>query len=136
MVFVRPESGVTKGFRMFVERLHGQQKLDRVVVDECHTVLEWCKTFRPQIGMSGRTLQEFGVPVICLTATLKPTEEWRLFSELGFVADRVRMFRERTTRINIRYRVEVVKDEDGRVGGSGQTGQGGGEEAERVGGKG
>jgi len=110
LVFVTPESAVTKGFRIFVERLHSQQKLDRVVVDECHTLLEWSKTFRPRIGQVGIALQEFGVPVICLTATLKPSEEGALYSQLGFRPERVCMFRERTTRRNIRYTVEVVQD--------------------------
>ncbi|KAH6867692.1 RecQ helicase [Thelonectria olida] len=106
LVFVTPESAVTKGFRIFVERMHGQQRLDRVVVDECHTILQYSKTFRPQIGRLGETLQDFGVPVVCLTATLKPTQEKALFKELKFNPDRVRMFREATTRRNIQYRRE------------------------------
>lgn len=122
LVFVTPESAVTKGYRGFVERIHGQQKLDRVVVDECHTVLEWTRKFRPQIGELGQTLREFGVPVICLTATLKLTEQRWLFTELGLVPERVRMFREPATRRNIRYRVEVV--EDGKGAGQGQRGTG------------
>ena len=117
IVFVTPESAVTKGFRVFVERMHGQQKMDRVVVDECHTLLEWSKTFRPQMGKVGEALQAFGVPVICLTATLKPSEEGRLFSALGFIRERVRMFRERTTRTNIAYRVDVIKEVDVVKGG-------------------
>jgi superfamily II DNA helicase RecQ len=117
IVFVTPESAVTKAFGVFVDRMHGQQKMERAVLDECHTSLEWSKTFRPQMGMLGRTLQAFGVPVICLMATLKPSEEARLFSELGFNRKRVQMFRERTIRTNIAYRVDVVKDvkeEDGK----------------------
>ncbi|PON20110.1 hypothetical protein TGAM01_v211033 [Trichoderma gamsii] len=110
LVFITPEGAATKGFRAFVERMHGQQRLDRVVVDECHTVLEWSKEFRPRIGKLGEVLKEFGVPVICLTATLKPKEELAFYAQMGFVGDRVRMFRERTTRRNIEYRVEVVED--------------------------
>ncbi|KAI8682258.1 hypothetical protein NCS56_00348100 [Fusarium sp. Ph1] len=117
LVFVTPESAVSKGFRTFVERMHGQQKLDRVVVDECHTVLGYSKTFRPQMGRLGETLQDFGVPVVCLTATLKPTQERAFFKELRFIAERVRMFREPTTRPNIQYRVNVVEDEDGSSSG-------------------
>ncbi|RKL22022.1 hypothetical protein BFJ72_g14786 [Fusarium proliferatum] len=116
LVFVTPESAVTKGFRSFVERMHGQEKLDRVVVDECHTVLEWTKTFRPRIGQLGSALQEFGLQVICLTATLKRTEERLLYAQLGFEAERVRLFRERTTRRNIEYRVEIIEEEEEGVG--------------------
>ncbi|CAM1507686.1 Fc.00g073270.m01.CDS01, partial [Cosmosporella sp. VM-42] len=110
LVFVTPESAVSKGFQTFVERMHGQQKLDRVVVDECHTVLQFSKTFRPQIGRLGETLQDFGVPVICLTATLKPTQEAALFAALRFNPARVRMFREPTSRRNIQYRVDIIKE--------------------------
>lgn len=135
LVFVTPESVVTKGFQMFVERMHGQQKLDRVVVDECHTLLGYSKTFRPQMGRIGQALQGFGVPVVCLTATLRPSDEERLFMELGFPRARVHMFRERTTRRNIAYKVQVVEDGDeaggtaipaGRGGGRGGQGRGAG----------
>ncbi|OBS16245.1 hypothetical protein FPOA_13049 [Fusarium poae] len=110
LVFVTPESAVSKGFRTFVERMHGQQKLDRVVVDECHTVLQCSKGFRPMMMRIGETLQDFGVPVICLTATLKPKDEMALFRVMRFVPERVRMFREATGRKNIAYRVEVIDD--------------------------
>jgi superfamily II DNA helicase RecQ len=116
LVFVTPESAVSKGFRVFVERMHGQQKLDRVVVDECHTVLGYSKTFRPQMGRVGETLQDFGVPVICLTATLKPAQEMAFFRQMRFMPGRVRMFREATTRPNIQYKVNVIEDDDDEGG--------------------
>lgn len=124
LVFVTPESAVTKGFRAFVERMHGQQRLDRVVVDECHTVLQCSKTFRPQVARLGQVLQEFGVPVVCLTATLKPTQEKALFAALRFIPERVRMFREPTTRPNIRYRVIILEDGE-------EAGQGGGKKKKK-----
>ncbi|KAI8394943.1 hypothetical protein FOFC_21656, partial [Fusarium oxysporum] len=112
LVFVTPESAVSKGFRMFIERMHGQQKLDRVVVDECHTAMQYSKTFRPQIGRLGETLQDFGVPVVCLTATLKPSREMAFFRQMRFVPERVRVFREATTRPNIQYSVDIIEDGD------------------------
>ncbi|KAL3595876.1 hypothetical protein FPOAC2_10246 [Fusarium poae] len=119
LVFVTPESAVSKGFRAFVERMHGQQKLDRVVVDECHTVLGGSKTFRPQMARLGEVLQDFGVPVICLTATLKPAQEMEFFKVMRFMPQRVIMFREPTRRKNIEYRVVVI--EDGGGGGEGEV---------------
>jgi superfamily II DNA helicase RecQ len=116
LVFVTSESAVSKGFRMFVERMHGQQKLDRVVVDECHTAMRYSKTFRPQIGRLGETLQDFGVPVVCLTATLKPAREMAFFRQMRFTPERVRMFREATTRPNIQYKVNVIEDDDDEGG--------------------
>jgi len=92
--------------------MHGQQKLDRVVVDECHTVLGYSKTFRPQMGRLGETLQDFGVPVVCLTATLKPAQEMAFFRVMRFIPERVRVFREATTRPNIQYSVDIIEDGD------------------------
>lgn len=115
LVFVTPESAVSKGFRMFVERMHGQQKLDRVVVDECHTAMRYSKIFRPQIGRLGETLQDFGVPVVCLTATLKPAREMAFFRQMRFTPERVRMFREATTRPNIQYRVDIIEDNNSNI---------------------
>ncbi|KAJ0299009.1 hypothetical protein KNSL1_013682 [Colletotrichum chrysophilum] len=39
IVFVTPESAITKGFRDFIAQLQGRQALDRVVVDECRRVV-------------------------------------------------------------------------------------------------
>ncbi|KAM7182564.1 hypothetical protein V8F33_014215 [Rhypophila sp. PSN 637] len=47
VIFITPESAVTKGFETFVNRLHGRGQLDRVVIDECHTVLDSERGFRP-----------------------------------------------------------------------------------------
>ncbi len=110
LVFVTPESTVSKGFRTFVERMHSQHKMDRVVVDECHTTLQHTKKFRPQMGLLGQTLRDFAVPVVCLTATLKPKQEAALIEKLEFVRDRVRIIREPTTRPNIQYEVVIVED--------------------------
>ncbi|KAF4473075.1 ATP-dependent DNA helicase Q1 [Fusarium albosuccineum] len=110
LVFVTPESAVGKGFRVFIERMCGQERLDRVVVDECHTAMRFSKTFRPQMGRLGDTLRDFGVPVVCLTATLKPAHEIAFYRQMQFKPERVRMFREPTTRPNIQYRVDVMED--------------------------
>ncbi|KAH7199130.1 P-loop containing nucleoside triphosphate hydrolase protein [Fusarium flagelliforme] len=63
-------------------------------------------SFQPQIAQLGKVLQDFGVPVICLTATLKPVQEMEFFQLMRFMPQRVIMFRELTTRKNIEYRVD------------------------------
>ncbi|KAI8680548.1 Atp-dependent dna helicase [Fusarium keratoplasticum] len=61
IVFVTPESAVTKGFGDFVNRLQARKALDRVVVDECHAILDSTSQFRPQLMELGRVLNEWGV---------------------------------------------------------------------------
>ncbi|KAK1837728.1 hypothetical protein CCHR01_19648 [Colletotrichum chrysophilum] len=110
IVFVTPESAITKGFRDFIARLQGRQALDRVVVDECHVVLEGTRDFRPQLGELGRAIREFGVQIVCLTATLPPADETAFFRTMRFEASRVTMFRAATTRKNISYAVVTVDE--------------------------
>lgn len=112
IVFVTPESAVTKGFRDFVNRLQSRQALDRVVVDECHVLLDGDPGFRPQLRELGGVLRDWGVQTIFLTATLAPADEDEFFWTAGLSRRLVRMFRSRTTRKNIRYRVETVEVED------------------------
>ncbi|TPX16410.1 uncharacterized protein E0L32_012428, partial [Thyridium curvatum] len=110
LVFVTPESAAGQGFREFVERMRSQHRLDRVVVDECHTLLQHTKTFRPQMARLGGVLQDIGLPVVCLTATLKPGQEQALAAKLGFRHERLRIFREATTRRNIEYSIDIIRE--------------------------
>ncbi|KXH39658.1 hypothetical protein CSAL01_12557 [Colletotrichum salicis] len=112
IVFVTPESAVTKGFGDFVARLQGRQALDRIVVDECHVVLESTRTFRPRLMELGEAIREIGVQTVCLTATLAAADEAAFYRLMRFDIGRVRMFRVPTTRKNIRYAVRVVGQAD------------------------
>jgi superfamily II DNA helicase RecQ len=114
VVFVTPESAVTKGFQLFVNRLQARQQLDRIVVDECHTVLDSDRSFRPQMKEVGGMMRESGVQAVFLTATLAPQDEGEFYRRMGLSASRVRMFRARTTRGNIRYKAVTVDDEEAR----------------------
>ena len=60
IVLVTPESAVTNGFGEYINRLQGRQQLDRMVVDECHTVLDSTEEFRPRMRELGRVLGEVG----------------------------------------------------------------------------
>jgi len=111
LVFVTPESAVTKGFGEFLNRLQIRQQLDRIVVDESHTILDSTGSFRPQMKELGRTLRAVGVQLIFLTATLAPQDEMTLFSAYGLTAGQVRVYRTATTRGNIRYRVAATKQD-------------------------
>ncbi|PWI64632.1 hypothetical protein PCL_09489 [Purpureocillium lilacinum] len=108
VVFVPPESAVTKGFRDYVNRLQSRQVLDRVIVDECHVLLDASPEFRPKLLQLGGMIREWGVQRVFLTATLPPTDEAEFFRIADISPERVHWFRTRTTRKNIAYRVRTV----------------------------
>ncbi|KAH6982534.1 P-loop containing nucleoside triphosphate hydrolase protein [Ilyonectria destructans] len=105
--------------------MQARQELDRVVIDECHSVLDSTPQFRPQLLKLGGVVSEWGVQVVCLTATLAIDDQREFFRRTKLPVNRILLFRERTTRMNIRYRVVTVGDsrgKDGAVRGAGQAG--------------
>ena len=109
IVFVTPESAVTAGFGDFVRRLQSRGVLDRVVVDECHTLLDGCPEFRPKLSEVGRTIRGWGVQRVFLTATLGPDDMDGFYEVAAISATRSIVFRSRTSRPNIQYRVIKVR---------------------------
>jgi RecQ family ATP-dependent DNA helicase len=106
MVLVTPESAVKKGFRTFISRLEDRNRLDRIVIDECHTLLDSREKFRPEMKQLHR-LMTIGCPVVMLTATLTAQDQGRLFQQLKLAPDVVQVFRSpHTTRPNIRYQIQ------------------------------
>jgi hypothetical protein len=97
IVFVTPESAMTKRFLDFLESRRVMAKVDRIVVDECHTIMEGSLSFRPKLRELG-TLALVGVQMIYLTATLPPADEPAFFSLINALHEDVVMIRERTTR--------------------------------------
>jgi superfamily II DNA helicase RecQ len=116
VVFVTPESALTKRFLDYVEALRVTARLDRVVIDECHTVLEGTPAFRPRLRELGR-LALVGVQMVFLTATLPPLREADLFKLTNTRPEDVEMIRMKTTRKNVAYSVVSVP-----LGGGGQDG--------------
>lgn len=87
VVLVTPESACTKGFGDYVYRLQKQGVVDRVVVDECHTLLD--------------VIRDLGIQRVFLTATMGPGE-MAAFAEVAAVKmQSCRVFRSPTTRRNI-----------------------------------
>ena len=109
VVFVSPESAVSKTFSTFVNRLKGTFQLDRVVVDECHTVLDSGPRFRPKLQKLGRTLVKMCTQLVFLTATLPPRDEEEFCKAMRIPyrpgEPLPGLFRARTARKNIRYEV-------------------------------
>jgi superfamily II DNA or RNA helicase len=116
IVFVTPEAAHAEGFHTFVERLRQRQQLDRVVVDECHLVLDSGREFRAKMRQTGRVLQQFSTQLVFLTATLAPRDEREFYEVMRVQGARVRLFRSATTRRNIRYRARSVRGQGGEEG--------------------
>ena len=102
VVLVTPESSRSEDFIRFINRLRGQERLDRIVIDECHAVLNEQRGFRPRLQELGE-LNKAQVPMVMLTATLPPTEEDRFMKRMWLTPSDVRVFRAVTTRRNIQY---------------------------------
>jgi hypothetical protein len=104
IVLVTPESALGAEFRQFMNRQLMFKRLDRIVIDECHVMLNQSKTYRPQLQQLGR-LMGVGTQMIFLTATLPPTAEQTIWDLIKVPAADVHLFRSRTRRINVAYRV-------------------------------
>jgi len=110
IVLVTPESAVTKAFGRFIEEKRTMRQLDRIVLDECHVLAEVTPDWRPEF-LKLTEMTEKGTQVVYLTATLPPTREPAFFEAAGLDVRDVAIFRDRTTRINIEYRVrEYARD--------------------------
>lgn len=104
IVFVTPESAVKAEFATFLNRLRMTQQLDRIVIDECHVVLNRQFKFRKEMQQLGK-LVAAETQMVMLTATLPPSEEEELFRRMHMERERVVMFRSSTARKNVRYGV-------------------------------
>lgn len=109
IVLVTPESVATKGFHSFMNRLRGMYRLERIVIDECHTILDSSDDFRPKL-LALRELMTIGCQVVMLTATLPPSEEDEFRKRIGIEGFETAKFRAKTIRQNIAYE---VKEYDG-----------------------
>ena len=112
IILVTPESAVTKAFARFINEKRTMRQLDRIVIDECHVVLDSIREWRPQIKQLIE-MTEKGVQVVYLTATLPPKNEPQFYEIMGLDEENVRKFRDSTTRKNVAYSViEYSKEEE------------------------
>ncbi|KAF3268003.1 hypothetical protein TWF970_001623 [Orbilia oligospora] len=93
IVLVSAESASSDPFLSFTSKLHGQQELDRIVVDESHLVLT-DSDYRPQLRAI-RELRQFEVQFVLLTATLPPSVTPKLAEE--FYSSSPLVIRQKTT---------------------------------------
>jgi superfamily II DNA helicase RecQ len=111
-MLITPEGVENEEFVDFVARQRILQRLDRIVIDECHVVLNEEAEFRPLLQQLGK-LRSAATQIVLLTATLPPTAEDILFKRMGWPRDQVLLYRSRTSRHNVAYRVYTVPVEEG-----------------------
>jgi len=110
IVLVTPEAATGYAFQRFIQHKKAIRQLDRIVIDECHVVLDAKhktakqKEWRPKILQLYKTVSQ-SVQTLFLTATLPPRQESEFCSKIGLKRSDVVMIRDQTTRKEITYRV-------------------------------
>jgi superfamily II DNA helicase RecQ len=111
VVLVTPEAAVSESFANFLNRQHAVGRLDRIVVDECHVVLDADETGWRKRMLALRGLNRAQAQMVYLTATLKPSEEDEFGRLMGLATDQGLWFRAPTRRKNVEYRVVATTAE-------------------------
>lgn len=112
IMLVTPESAVSKTFQMFLIRVKATHQLERIVIDECHVVLDSRGDFRPKLQRLGELLVA-ETQMVMLSATLPPSEEEEFFRCMMIPSAQVTRFRAPTTRKNVRYLVAASEGGNG-----------------------
>jgi superfamily II DNA helicase RecQ len=113
VVIVTPESAVTKAFGRLINSEYYSGRLERIVIDECHVVLDSINGWREKIKEL-KEMTEKGVQMVWMTATLPPKTEEVWMKVMGVDETKATWVREATTRKNIAYRVQEYMKADER----------------------
>lgn len=104
LVVVSADVALSAGFASYADGLRGSGLLRRIFIDECHTIITDAG-YREKLGaLVG--VRRYECPTILLSATLPVVLE-RWFRGVMLAQSAV-LVRDRTTKVNCRYRVEVV----------------------------
>ena len=86
--------------------------MDRVVVDECYTVLDSHPDFRPKMKEARAAMVERGAQMVFLTATMPPVDEHEFVQIMKVQIPPRLVFRACTSRANIAYAVAEYDGEE------------------------
>ena len=117
IVFVTPEAAVGQAFKRFMQQMKSTGQLDRLVIDECHVVLDSSRKtaetdeWRPEILELYKTVEQ-SVQTLFLTATLPPGNELGFYDKMGINKHEIVKFRDSTTRKEIKYQVVDYEKEE------------------------
>ncbi|KJK84805.1 hypothetical protein H633G_11408 [Metarhizium anisopliae BRIP 53284] len=109
LVIVSAEAACTITFLDYAQRLQSRQRLDRVIIDECHLTIT--AAYRKSMKKLGSYVRQIATQTVWMTATLPPSLESVFIQQNRLVQPR--MVRESTNRANIRYIVQRFKGLDG-----------------------
>ncbi|KAK3620760.1 hypothetical protein LTR56_020749 [Elasticomyces elasticus] len=104
IVLVLPEKAVSPKFGTFIKRLKRLQLLDRIVIDECHVILNDELDIRKMLQELGK-LSIAETQMVLLTTTLPPHLENKLFERMFWQREEVTLIRGSTVRPNIVHSV-------------------------------
>lgn len=107
VVLVTPESAVSEGFGNFINRQRAMGRLDRIVIDECHVVLDSTGGWRTRM-LALRDLVKAETQLVYLTATMRPRDEGEFIRLMGLPPkEKCQWFRGATARKNVEYQVRL-----------------------------
>jgi len=107
VILTTPESAVSSSFSRFLDEKRAMRELDRIVIDECHLLLESSHTWRPDVLKLTR-MTEKDTQVVYLTATLPPVQQPHFLQLAGLDERSLTVCRDpSTSRPNIRYATEA-----------------------------
>ena len=104
LVIASTEAACTQGFLEYAHGLVSRQKLDRIVLDECHLTIT-ASDYRPCMSQLGWYVRQIRTQTVWLTATLPPIMEEEFIEHNKLV--RPRVIRESTNRPNIKYMINL-----------------------------
>ncbi|KAK3339612.1 hypothetical protein B0T25DRAFT_467062, partial [Lasiosphaeria hispida] len=92
-------------------------KLDQIMFNKCHIILDSSYQFHPQIRAIKALLLTFGIQLVFLTATLPPWDKAKFFTTLHLPRHQATIIQQYITRHNISYIIHqaISKEEVNKV---------------------
>ena len=104
LVIVSAEAACSQSFLEYAHVLVSKQKLDRIVLDECHLTIT-ASDYRPCMAELGWYVRQVRTQTVWLTATLPPVMQEEFIEHNKLVQPRI--IRESPNRPNIKYLVSL-----------------------------
>jgi superfamily II DNA helicase RecQ len=73
-MFVTPEAAVSEAFGQYINQQRAIERLDQIVINECHVILDSLNKFRSRL-LALKNLVRAEIQIVYLTAILRPRKE-------------------------------------------------------------